>query len=194
MWKEWTWGPVALTSCPSAPIQPAPLHIHLWERGSSSPFKWMLVTTVALGCLDTDIGYTSSCLATILISGAFKPQLINVLILGLMPRGSFVTYTYRRGTKQIAEINPSRVQFLSFLACCRGLWSRHGGGAFSPVLLMGRATGLGTLHDSLHCLHISATSSYSSKSLSCSQPNLLTAPVLSCPEPGSSGASWRMRP
>lgn len=44
--------------------------------------------------LETDSGYTSSFLATILISGAFKPQLINVLILGLMPRGSFETYAY----------------------------------------------------------------------------------------------------
>lgn len=92
----------------------------LWERWSSWPFQWILFNKLAPWCLETDLGNTSSCLATILISAAFRPQLIDVLILGLIPRGSFVTCEYLRGKKKDCTNKslPSTVFVIS------GLWRR----------------------------------------------------------------------
>lgn len=51
---------------------------------------------VALRCLKTDFGNTSARLATAFLSGAFRPQLIVIFILGVISRGSFVTCEYLR--------------------------------------------------------------------------------------------------
>lgn len=83
-----------------APAELASAHPSLGETEFLSLSNGFLFNTVALQCLETDFGNPSSCLATVLISGAFRPYLIDVLILGLMPRGSFVTCEYLRERKK----------------------------------------------------------------------------------------------
>lgn len=62
---------------------------------SCAPFS-----TVALPCLEADVGNASSCLAPVLISGALRPPLIDGLLPALLLAGSFVTCEYLTGKKK----------------------------------------------------------------------------------------------